>query len=332
MKDLCKIESAVISFIKRPAAAIAALAAIFVIGVSSAPATDTCFRYSLPPEISQKPFYFAGELVPIQRPDVKARILSQINFLLLDARSVVTEWLSEKSKYNRVFEKIFQEEGVPRTFILFSPVISGSSLRSTFRGNGAGWWALEKPCSGDEGMDMADDSWHDDRMDLELSTKCFSVRIKKIQKEIGDTGWLMTAAAYVTSPKIVQQYEQKWNTEVFWNLPLPDAAEDLVVRWVAFSIIYLHRDYFGLKFTELAPFEYDKVAVATAKDLPIGVIAGMVQASPREILEMNPKIKPGSAVFPATRKNAEALQSILIPKGKKQQFLERLKAEGYLLH
>ena len=52
-------------------------------------ARTNCSRYSLPSSLLNKPFYFAGELIPIQRPDVKSRISYQVNFLMLDARSVL---------------------------------------------------------------------------------------------------------------------------------------------------------------------------------------------------------------------------------------------------
>ena len=106
----------------------------------------------------------------------------------------------------------------------------------------AGWWFLAKPCVCADGVQLVEDGWHDDRFDLEASTRCFAKKIKQLHKELGQRSWLMTAAAYLTSPKTVQSHILKWNADQFWDIPLPDTAEELIVRWVAFVIINDRRE------------------------------------------------------------------------------------------
>lgn len=292
---------------------------------------DKCSRYSLPASFLKKPFYFAGELIPIQRPDVQARILTQVNFLLLDARSVLTEWLVEKGRYSWLFQETFAKEGIPPEFALLAPILSRSSLKSAYRSPGAGWWALDKPCSTSEGLDMTEDSWHDDRLDLELSTRCFAARIKKTRADLGSAGWITTAAAYVTSVKTIDDCRQRWKVDHYWDMPLPDIAEDLIVRWIALGIINSHREYFGLKFKDAVPFTFDQVNnVVLAKDLPVAEMARLTTVSPRVIMELNPKIRPSSPAFPATMNGKSAVHSIAAPKGKGQLLLHGLQKEGYL--
>jgi membrane-bound lytic murein transglycosylase D len=293
--------------------------------------SEKCSRFSLPASTLKKPFYFAGELIPIQRPDVQKRILTQINFLLLDARSVLTEWLAEKGRYSWLFNDIFRKEGIPTDFVLLAPILAGSSLKSAARAPGAGWWALDKPCSSAEGVEMADDSWHDDRLDLELSTKCFAARMNKIRGDLGGAGWLMAAAAYVTSVKTVMDYRQRWNSNYYWDLPLPDNAEDLIPRWIALGIISAEREAFGLKFKDPEPLTFDLVNnLVLAKDLPVADIARLTTTSPREIMELNPKVKTASPVFPATVSGKSPLHSIAAPKGKGESLLNGLKREGFI--
>lgn len=292
---------------------------------------DKCSRFSLPAPMLKKPFYFAGELIPIQRPDVQKRILTQINFLLLDARSVLTEWLTDKARYSWLFTDTFDKEGIPEDFALLGPILAGSSLKSSVRSSGAGWWALEKPCSSAEGVEMGDDSWHDDRMDLERSTKCFAARLKKIRADLGDSSWMMVAAAYVTSVKTIQEHVHRWNSDHYWDLPLPDNAEDLIPRWIALGIINSEREAFGLRFKDPAPVTFDQVNnLVLAKDLSIADIARLTGVSPKEILELNPKIKPSSPVFPAAVNGKGPIHSIAAPKGKGALLLKGLKAEGYV--
>jgi hypothetical protein len=294
-------------------------------------ARPSCSRYSLPPTILDKPFYFAGELVPIQRHDVRSRLLHQINFLLLDARGVLTDWLSERSRYSWIFDEVLRKEGVPEEFVLFAPVLSALTLKAPSRPPVAGWWALDKPCTASDGVEMVQDSWHDDRMDLELSTRCFAARLKNARKELGGINWLMTAAAYLTSTKTIQDLRQRWNTNQYWDLPLPESAEDLVVRWMALCIINGHREFYGLRFKDAAPFIFDQVTgLVLSKDLTVAEIAHMVGVPPREILQLNPKIKAATPVLPAKALGKSLSHTIAAPKGKGWILVDKLKKGGYL--
>jgi hypothetical protein len=293
-------------------------------------AGQPCIRYELPQAVLDKPFYFAGELVPIQRIDVRNRIREQVNFLLLDARGVLTDWLTERTRHVWIFDEIFEKEGVPKEFTLFSPVIAGLA-RSGSRTSPTGWWALDKPCSGSEGVDMSEDAWRDDRYDFELATRCFATRIKRIRSELQDSGWLMSAAAYVTSVKAMQDLMQQWNTRSYWDLPLPDPAGDLVVRWIAFGIISTHRQSFDLRLKEVPPLVFDQITSLTfAKDLSVAQLADMAGVSSREILQMNPKLKPGAGTFPAKDNGKAIVHAIAVPKGKGWMVVNKLKEGGYV--
>jgi hypothetical protein len=290
-----------------------------------------CARYALPADLQKRPFYFVGELIPLRRPDVEDRVVFHINYLLLDARGALTDWLADRGRYSWIFEEIFAKEGVPKEFALLSPMLSGLSSRPEFKGAGAGWWFLAKPCGADEGVAMAEDGWHDDRLDLELSTRCFAKRIKRLHKDLGERSWLMTAAAYLTSEKTIQSYSQKWNTDQFWDLPLPDVAEELIVRWMAFAIINGRRESYDIQFQDQRPFTYDQITgVTLKKDLSVADLARLLDTPPREALELNPKLKGPAAVFPAADHGQAIAHSIAAPKDKGNQLLNALRKEGYV--
>lgn len=311
----------------------AILASLLLLGATWAAdrvASQSCVRYTLPPAVLEKPFSFAGERIPMERADVRLRIAGQVNFLLLDARGVLTEWLSEKTRHAWIFDEILEKEGVPKEFALFSPVLGGLT-RNASRSSPVGWWALDKPCDRAEGVEMFEDSWRDDRNDFELATRCFASRIKRIRSELGDSGWLLSAAAYVTSTKTIQDLMQRWDTRSYWDMPLPDAAEDLIVRWIAFSIISSHRQAFGLQLKEPTPLVFDQITALTfAKDLPIAQLAEMAGVSSREILHMNPKIKAGSGSFPAKEQGKTVVHTLAVPKGKGWVVVNKLKEGGYI--
>jgi hypothetical protein len=294
-------------------------------------AQDRCIRYSLPASVLKKPFFFAGELIPVKRPDVESRISSHVNYLLLDARGALTEWLTERAAYSWIFEEIFVKEGIPKEFAMLSPIVARLNSKPGLKSAGAGWWFLDKSCSPQEGVEMSEDAWHDDRLDIELSTKCFAARLKRIHKELGERSWLMTAAAYFASVKTIQEYTTNWNTNRFWDIPLPDMAEELILRWMAFCIISSEREFFELRFADPPPFTFDIVTgVSLKKDLPLGIAAKFMGISPREALELNPKMKLAGPVFPAVLQSKTVTHSIATPKGLGEELLRKLRAEGYL--
>jgi len=288
-------------------------------------------RYTIPASILEKPFVFAGEKVPLNSPKVKSRVEAQLNLLLMDARSVLTSWLSERGRHLWIFEEVFQKEGIPKDFSLLSPVIAGLTSRSSGRAAGAGWWVLEKPCTAAEGVEMAADAWHDDRLDIDLATRCFAVRIKAVKQELKTGSWLMAAAAYLTSVKQVQDLCNKWNTSTYWDLPFPETAEVLIPRWMAFSIIAADPEAFGLSFKGQTPLSYDHVSgLVLSKDLPVAEIAAMTGEPPREIMRLNPKIKPAQPKLPAMVDGKRVAHTLALPKGKGNVLVDKLSAGGYL--
>lgn len=293
--------------------------------------TTLCGRYSLPADLMNKPFRFAGETVPFQRPDVGDRVRNELNFLLLDARAALTSWITQTQQFAWIFEETLNREGVPRDFLLFAPVISGLSLQAAPRISGAGWWGLDKPCDSNEGVSMSVDAWRDDRLDLELSTACFAGRIKRIRKDLGDESWLMAAAAYITSTKTIAERAKQWKSQSFWDIPLPESAEELVVRWIAFAIIFARPRDYGLNAAEVPPLIFDNVTgIVLAKDLPVAEIARMTETPPRKILELNPKLKPSAGKIPARVKGRNVTHSIHTPRGKGWVLVNKLKQAGYL--
>ena len=284
-------------------------------------------RFGLPADVIQE-YRFLGEKFPIGRPDIKARIISQINFLLYDARSVMTEWVLEKSRFNWIYREAFSKAGVPEDFIWLAPVLAGATKSS--RPQGVGVWMLEKPCSTVEGVEMREDSFMDDRLDIQISTRCFAQRISAIHRDYS-LNWPMATVAYLSSPKAVKELIEKYGTSNPWDIPLPDQIEDLLDRWIALKIIYTHRMFYGLQFTDPAPMIFDQLSdVKLAKDLPVAEIARILGVSPRLVLELNPKIKVNPGIFPAKADGKQLIHTIAAPSGKGVNLLKKLQESGFV--
>ncbi len=289
-----------------------------------------CPYYQLPELLLANGFELGGEKIPIARPDVRARIEFQINFLLLDARSVLAEWMNENRKYSWILEEIFSKEGVPNDFAWLSPVLMGVNRPSNLRTSPVGVWSLDKPCGSSEGIEMFDDAWRDDRLDIHLATKCFASRIKALKGEVGN-GWLMASVAYILSVPTVKDLTQRWGSVNVWDIPLPDQLEDMLSRWAAFKIIGTHKSLYGLRFPDPPPLTYDNLtAIELNKDLSVTDIGKFVNFPSKLILELNPKIKIGSGVFPAKNNGKTLTHSIAVPSGAGKILLRKLHEAGYV--
>jgi len=294
------------------------------------PSVSGCPSFSIPTLLLTDGFELGGEKVPISRPDIRDRVEFQINFLLFDARSVLAEWLKEKRKYSWIFEEIFSKESIPKDFSWLAPVLTGISRSLNSRSSPAGVWALDRPCSSAEGVEMHDDTWRDDRLDIHLATNCFAHRIKDLKQEVG-AGWLMASVAYMLSLKTTKDLMERWDSSSAWDIPLPNNVEDMLGRWAAFKIIGMNRSIYGLKSAEPAPLTYDNItSIELTKELSVGDIAKFVKVSPRLILQLNPKIKPNSGIFPAKINGRPLTHSIAVPSGSGRLLLQKLQESGYL--
>lgn len=134
-------------------------------------------------------------------------------------------------------------------FSWLSPVLMGVNRASNSRFSPVGIWSLDKPCGSTDGVEMHDEAWRDDRLDIHLATKCFAARIKALKAEFGD-GWLIASVAYILSVQNVKELTQRWGSVNVWDIPLPDQMEDMLSRWAAFKIIGTHRSHYGLRFPD----------------------------------------------------------------------------------
>jgi len=294
------------------------------------PQPSVTFRLTIPEDVLEKPFSFAGEIVPFQRSDVRYRVATEIDFLLMDARSVLIGWLMSRQFPVQIVQPILAKEGVPAEFSLFYPVLAGLA-RNEQKPSPAGIWQISKPCDKTEGIEMGEDSWHDDRMDFELATRCFAARIKSLRGQIRGESWIMAAAAYVTSASTVSEAQGKWDSNSFWDVPLPLHAEHLICRWIALAIIYSHQKYYQINIPQQPPLLLDKVTgLELSRDLSVAEIAFMLGIPAREVLSLNTKLKHSLGMFPALSGSKKLNHTIYVPKGKGAMLVKKLQESGHV--
>lgn len=305
------------------------------------------FRYGFPPGIEQSGLVFAGIEVPIHRPDVKQRILKELNYLLQDRRSRVILWLSKSDTYKGTILPILKQYDIPLEFIFLAAIESSYNSRALSSAGAYGYWQFIKPTAlcGPKGCDQYDwkmniNHWKDDRADLNHSTHsaarylAWINRVKKVSLESGDregfNDWFLTAASYNAGPGRVSQRLNMYKVDQYWDVPLPIETERYVPRWIAVSLISKYRDFYGVQVPHQNSTAFDTLEnVKLQKDLSINTMAKLLETTPRAVWYLNTRISPEKGSFPAKNGKSSVEHTIHVPKGMKTKFLARLAANGY---
>ena len=199
---------------------------------------------------------FCGEEIPLDRPDVRQRIEYQLEYLLGDFRETTELWLRRRDRYAWVIEEVLRKEGVPEEFRLLPALESGYNRGVVSPALATGWWQFVRPTAIRSPISDKDLDWSlridgrvDQRKDLALSTRSATRYLKWMRSKLGSAGmpgsWLITAAAYNAGFDEVQHRCNAYGTVSYWDLKLPFETENYVPRWIAFSIIDLHRTLYG---------------------------------------------------------------------------------------
>ena len=180
------------------------------------------FRYGFPPQVT-KELNFAGQHVSLDRPDIRYRILKELNYLLQDRRSRVLLWLQKADELKPVISPILRKYEVPPEFIFLAAIESSYNGRAMSSAGAYGFWQFIKSTAmcGPSGCDQYDwkmhiNNWKDDRGDLVISTNAaakylaWMYRVKKVTlgdkpEQEGFPSWFLTAAAYNAGPGRVTQ-------------------------------------------------------------------------------------------------------------------------------
>jgi len=305
-------------------------------------------RYGFPQHIEKNGLSFASHNVPINRADVRKRILQEINYLLLDRRSRVLLWLTRADSFRPIIVPILRNYKLPAEFIYLAAIESSFSGRALSSAGAFGYWQFIKSTAqqGPIGCNEYDwkmniTNWKDERADLINSTHSASRylawmnRIKKVtlgekDERDGFNDWLLTAAAYNAGPSRVTQRMISFGASSYWDIPLPKETEQYVPRWIALGIISNNREFYGVQVPPRGTASFDTLdKVVLAKDLPFAAMARLLGTTPRVVWELNTRIPSDKAIFPARFGRSPISHTIHVPKGTGKKFIAQLAAQGY---
>ena len=204
---------------------------------------------------------FAGERIPIEKPDIKERIDREL--------LVNTYWQSNGlllikrvHKYFPVIEPILEKNGIPNDFKYLAVIESG--LQNVTSPAGAkGFWQLMKTTAKENNLEV--NSNVDERYHIEKSTQVACDYLNKAKEKFGS--WTMAAAAYnagiagisrkIKAQKVTNYYDLLLADETQRYLPRMIALKEILNNPQKYGFIFDNEDLYNLAPTKL--IEVDSV-------------------------------------------------------------------------
>ncbi len=187
---------------------------------------------------------FAGEIVPVEKEDIKERIDRELlvntywqsNGLLLIKRC---------NKYFPIIEPILKKNGIPDDFKYLAVIESG--LQNVTSPAGAkGFWQIMKATGREYGMEI--NSNVDERYHLEKSTQVACNYIIKAKEKFGT--WTLAAASFNAGLRGIERKMEAQMVEDYYDLLLVEETSRYIPRIVAVKEILSNPDNYGFIFDD----------------------------------------------------------------------------------
>ncbi|HSP82966.1 MAG TPA: lytic transglycosylase domain-containing protein [Gillisia sp.] len=197
--------------------------------------------YSLP---MPENLNFAGEIVPIEDPDIYERMDRE---LLVNTywQSNAILLIKRAHKYFPVIEPILKEYGIPDDF-KYLAVIESSLTQAVSPAKATGFWQLMEGTGKDLKLEI--NSNVDERYHIEKSTRAAAEYLLKSKKEFGS--WTMAAAAYNAGNRGVSRQVDRQDVGEYYDLLFGEETGRYVFRILAIKEIMSNPKKYGLNLDE----------------------------------------------------------------------------------
>ncbi|MEK9613460.1 MAG: lytic transglycosylase domain-containing protein [Flavobacteriaceae bacterium] len=182
---------------------------------------------------------FAGEVLPINTPDIRERIDRE---LLVNTywQSNMVLLLKRAFKYFPEIEAILEEEGIPKDFKYLAVI--ESALENVYSPKGAkGFWQLMPATAKEYGLEVNRNV--DERYHIEKSTRVACTYLKKAKERFGS--WTLAAAAYNRGMAGTDRLLEKQMVDNYYDLLLNSETSRYVFRILAVKEIMSYPERYG---------------------------------------------------------------------------------------
>ena len=194
---------------------------------------------------------FAGEKVPLYKPDIKERIDRE---LLVNTywQSNGLLWIKRINKYFPIIEPILKEKGIPDDF-KYLAVIESNLQNVTSPAGAKGMWQLLKGAARENGLEVNENV--DERYHLEKATRAACDYLLKAKQKFGT--WTMAAAAYHDGNGGLAKKLNQQQVSNYYDVLAGENTQRYVPRILAAKEILSNPRKYGFHFDEEDLYKLD---------------------------------------------------------------------------
>lgn len=190
---------------------------------------EVLYKWYIPPRPAK--LSFAGEPVPLHRPDIQEMLDREILYNYYNQYSTLYI-LRLSSRYFPRIEAILREEGVPEDFKYLC--VAESALRNQISSAGAvGYWQFLEATGKERGLVI--NNYVDERYHIEKSTRAACAYLKDAYARFGS--WTAAAASYNCGMGGYRRFSEFQGTNHYYDLLLPQETMRYIFRILTFKYL-----------------------------------------------------------------------------------------------
>lgn len=186
-------------------------------------------RYILPNLPSQ--LDFAGETVPLDKSDVRERLLREM-LINTNLQAGNTWILLQTSRWFPLIVPILKEEGIPEDFKYLCVAESGLQ-QVVSKSDAVGFWQFLEETGKQSGLEISKQV--DERYHVEKSTRAACRYFKRAYAKFGN--WTLVAASFNCGEGGVEKFMTQQQVNSYYDALLPEETMRYVFRILAFKNI-----------------------------------------------------------------------------------------------
>jgi len=215
-----------------------------------------------------------------------------LNLFQNSHRRSFENWLARSGKYVPFMEHELEKAGLPKDLVYLSMIESGYSQRAYSRARAVGLWQFMQATGKQYNLKI--DSYIDQRVDPEKSTKAAIAYLGELYREFGD--WHLAVAAYNAGPGKIRNGLRRYKVDNFWDLAqhryLHLETKRYVPKLIAAIMIAREPEKYGFSnIAYEAPLTYDKIQVEPG--MPLEAVAVISGTNVKEIKALNQELRRG---------------------------------------
>ncbi len=208
--------------------------------------------FDLPKEAS-----FAGEIVPMELPDVRERLDKELH--------INTYWhnntiflMKRAHRWFPQMEAILKKNNIPDDF-KYLPLIESGLMNDISPKDAVGFWQIVKSAGKENGLEITDQV--DERYDPIKATEAACSYLKRAYKKFGN--WTSVAASYNRGMGGIERALENQTVDSYYDLYLNDETARYVFRIIACKEIIEHPEKYGFNVKDRHLYDAEEVRYVT---------------------------------------------------------------------